>query len=91
MPRESNIQTRLIQGAHRIGCVADKVVSKSRRGWPDVFIAKAGRVVLVETKTDVGRLSEHQKNVHTKLKSAGVETHVIRTIEQVQALLDSLH
>jgi hypothetical protein len=89
MSREANLQAEFIKSARRRGIFAEKLVSKSARGWPDVFLARDGRVVLVETKTPVGRLSLFQQNTHRKLKSAGVEVYVAHTAEECRALLDS--
>lgn len=51
------------------------------RGWPDFEIIANGRVLLIELKTEKGRLSRDQLNLHKRLSDTGTAVHVCRTIE----------
>lgn len=50
----------------------------STPGWPDLTIWRPGRLLLVELKTDRGRLSPAQREVIGSLRDAGVDVRVWR-------------
>lgn len=51
-----------------------------RAGAPDLIVVVPGRVLFVEIKTQVGRLSPDQRAYHKTLSSLGIETAVIRSV-----------
>jgi hypothetical protein len=51
-------------------------------GWPDLALIQAPQFMLVELKTDEGRLSRHQKNVLSALHECGLEVHVWRPSDE---------
>lgn len=56
-------------------------VQDSRRsapGWPDLVLLRPPSVLLVELKTDHGRLSAAQRQVLDALATCGLEVHVWR-------------
>lgn len=63
-----------------------RTIGKGRRwttgtsvsGWPDLAIWGNSRFLLVELKTDDGKLSTEQDDVLESLRAAGVEVHVWR-------------
>ncbi len=55
-------------------------------GWPDFELYYNGRVLLVEFKTIIGRLSDNQKIVFADLQLQGFPVHIIRTFEEFQTL-----
>lgn len=48
------------------------------KGWPDLVLAKRGRVVFAELKSDAGRLDDAQTAVLDTLREAGAEVFVWR-------------
>lgn len=58
-------------------------------GMPDWLVAHAGRTLWLELKTDVGRLSAAQKLCHERLRRAGHQVQVCRSIFDVIDALDS--
>lgn len=48
------------------------------KGWPDLLLAKRGRIVAAELKGANGTLEPEQRDVLDWLRLAGVETHVWR-------------
>lgn len=67
-----------------------KFVSPGRRGVPDRIIIAKGYVVLVETKSKIGHLSEIQKVRIKEILDRGGEVHVINTRCGVDDLIDDL-
>lgn len=47
-------------------------------GFPDLVLARGGRVLFVELKTDRGRLTGHQQAWHEQLRGAAVEFYLWR-------------
>ena len=58
-------------------------------GWPDFELYYNGRVLLVEFKTIIGRLSDNQKIVFADLQLQGFPVHTIRTFEEFQVLINN--
>ena len=56
-------------------------------GMPDVIAVKDGRWLLLEVKTSKGRLSESQQDFHQLATAYGVQVHVVRSIDDVEALV----
>lgn len=50
----------------------------STPGWPDLTLWRPGQLLLVELKTDRGRLSPAQREVIGSLQDAGVDVRVWR-------------
>lgn len=70
----------------RKGWLYEKVISASRRGWPDRFCAKAGRVVLLEWKRYPEEPSPQQKARHTELREQyGIEVVWFNNLEAAKA------
>jgi len=87
MTTERVLQQKVLQYFKQNSILAVKTDSTSTRGWPDLtVILPTGEVHFVELKTKTGRLSEHQKRIHADLENQGANIHVIRTLEQAQAL-----
>lgn len=59
-------------------------------GFPDLVLAHPQRgVIFAELKSSIGKLSDHQADWITVLKSAGAEVYVWRpaNLEQIKAIL----
>lgn len=87
---ESSVQARLMRKAQGMGWYAMKTVGQSRNGFPDVFLAKHGHVVLVEVKTLTGVESHSQVREARKLTKAKVDVWVVYGNPGVDTLLRHL-
>jgi hypothetical protein len=54
------------------------VQGNSGRGWPDLFCVRDGRALALELKTEKGRVSPEQTAWLEKLRTAGIEAHIVR-------------
>lgn len=61
-----------------IGKVRKHVTATSIIGWPDLLAWRPGRIVAMELKSDVGKVTPEQQAVLESLNAAGVESRVIR-------------
>jgi hypothetical protein len=51
---------------------------RSDEGWPDLVLVRVPELVVVELKTDTGRLTAAQNEWLRRLAECGLETHVWR-------------
>jgi hypothetical protein len=57
-------------------------------GWPDVGVVLPGGTTLwLEFKSRRGRLSPAQCHVHDRLRALGAEVFVVRSLEDIEAVL----
>lgn len=84
---ESDIEQRHSKDAEAEGWFVDKIMRTSRNSFPDRFYAKAGRVVLIEWKSEDGVLSPQQRLRHKQLRDAGVEVYVTNDVRQANRIL----
>jgi hypothetical protein len=73
--------------AQRRGWLEVKLVSPSRRGWPDRFYARRGVIVLAEWKLPGEGPTPQQAKVHRDLRRHGVAVHVFHTLEEAMEVL----
>lgn len=69
----SDIQAPAIEFAKLRGWFIEAIQSKSRKGFPDTFAARKGRVVLCEFKRPGQKPNAQQQLRHQQLQAAGVE------------------
>lgn len=65
-------------GRTKRGKYGVQVTGKLGKGWPDLVLAKPGRLVAAELKSANGKLTDEQTEVLGWLQLAGIETHVWR-------------
>ena len=58
-----------------------------RAGWPDILIIYRGRAICIELKSEKGRLSPAQKDLHPRLQLAGALVYTATRIEHVEGFL----
>lgn len=68
-----DIEQPLFRFLRAHGWICEKVISLSRRGWPDRFVARKGRIVLVELKAPGKEPTQQQYKRHRELREHGVE------------------
>lgn len=97
---EGKLEDRDRTLAKAAGWFVEKIMRAARKGFPDRFYARAreedvckvcgrGRVMLIEWKTPDGRLDENQKIRISELRAAGVEVHVVNSIEEAQRIREA--
>lgn len=84
---EKDIERKAVQAARERGWLCYKFASPAHRGVPDRIFIKDGRVVFVEFKTPKGRLIKLQERELARLRDAGCEACVARSVEEVLAVL----
>lgn len=85
---EATIERHLVEGVKKLGGMCLKFVSPSMPGVPDrLIITKDGKVIFVELKTEVGRLSKIQKYVTGEMLKRGADVRVVKGLEAVKQLL----
>lgn len=92
---EAQFQAQVLQLAHLCGWRSMTVrpsvgrrggrpawqTTTSIAGWPDACLWRPGQLLLVELKTDRGRLSPAQREVIGSLRDAGVDVRVWRPVD----------
>jgi hypothetical protein len=58
-------------------------------GMPDIGVVNIGRIVWLELKSRKGRLSSAQSYCHERLRNAGSQVYVCKTLEDVATALDA--
>lgn len=86
---ESDLEEKAMAYAVRRGWYEIKIEKASRKGFPDRFLARKGRVILIEFKKpgEVESTSRNQKKEHRDLAAHGVEVFTVDSMEQARELL----
>lgn len=88
--REKTIESYLIEQCKAHGFMTLKFIS-SLTGVPDRIVIGGGHTVFVELKRPKGNdLSERQKIVIDKMRAAGADVQIIRTLSQVDQLMTTM-
>jgi hypothetical protein len=85
--RESKIQTDIRLSLVKSGWIVNKIITCSMKGWPDLFIARNGRVVLIEAKQPGEKPRPLQAYRHAQLRKEGIEVIVAESRADVAHLL----
>lgn len=84
--REVQVERLASQYAVARGWFEVKIMQTSRRGFPDRFYARDGRVVLVEYKAPGRKPTPQQEKRHRELREHGIEVHVIDNLQDAYDL-----
>jgi hypothetical protein len=89
---ERNLQRYLIISAELHDIFCRKVQAIGHVGFPDMFLARNGRIVLVELKspTGRGRLSKKQGREIERLKNVRINVYVIDSYEGAADVIKNL-
>lgn len=60
----------------------------SKKGFPDILVIKAGKIIGIEVKTATGKQSKEQKDIENKFKQHGQEYFVVRSLDEVIEILN---
>ena len=95
--RESELQRAIVQVLAYAGWLVIHIPNQSTRGrqrWsglkpgaPDLVAVRHGRVVFLEVKTEKGKVSEKQSEVHDLLRLHGMEVRVVRDADDIMDLV----
>ncbi len=80
-----DIEQPLFRYARTRGWLCEKVISLSRKGWPDRFFARNGRIVLCELKAPGREPTDQQYARHRQLRDKGVEVVWFDNLEAAKA------
>ena len=79
----SRIQGSFYKAMGRYDCTSVK-------GLPDIIVIKDGMFIGFEVKTATGRQRETQKEAQAKIEKAGGKYFIVRSVDEVKDILDSL-
>ena len=95
--KESDLQRAIVQALSYAGWLMIHIPNQSTRGrqrWaglmpgaPDLVAVKHGHVVFLEVKTEKGKVSEKQSEVHDLLRLHGMEVRVVRGLDDIADLV----
>lgn len=85
--RETEIEQPARDYAVSRGWFADKIMRTGRRGFPDHFFARKGRVILIEFKRPGEPPKSQQVIRHRELRDHGVEVFVVDNLEKAREIL----
>lgn len=89
-PREANLRAGVLRAITQRGGWALATTGVAEGGVPDVVGAYRGHPLALELKTPTGKLSPRQRR-HLRLAAdAGAQAHVVRSLHQLHAILDTL-
>lgn len=93
MAAENSIEQSFIRWCKREGYTRFKLALNTGRGWPDDAVLLPGNVVCwIEFKGTQGSLSPQQEFMHRKMRSAGHDVFICRSLEEAkEAVRKVLH
>lgn len=87
-PRESDIETRLVERVAECGCVAEKFSSPNKRNVPDRIIWFGwGEACFVECKAPGKKPTPGQLRDHARRRAAGYRVYVVDSFMGVEQFL----
>lgn len=84
---EADIEETIAVEAEEAGWFVRKLTWIGVTGAPDRLFAFGGRTVFVEFKAPHGRVSVRQMREHDRMRRAGMEVHVIDSVEMGRRVL----
>ena len=88
MGPEAKIQTAILKylkGLPDTWCF--KVMSANINGVPDLAVCHKGQAIFFEVKSPTGKVSPIQAVQIDRIKAAGGQAHVVRSVDEVKSLL----
>jgi hypothetical protein len=88
---EREIQKQIIDHCEDMGALVFRMNAGSRnynnkqapKGTPDLFVVLNGKAAWIEVKTETGKVSEAQEEMHTRLINMGQRVIIARSIDDV--------
>ena len=69
------------------GWIAEKIMRTGRKGFPDHFFARSGRVLLIEFKRPGELPNRQQLKRHRELREHGVEVFIVDNLDEAKRIL----
>ncbi len=86
MAQESKLQKKVRTALKRKGWLVNKIMLCSQNGWPDLYILKNGRTVLIEMKAAGKKPEPLQLYIHAQIRLHGGEVYKVDRWEDYLAL-----
>lgn len=88
---EREIEQRMVKEVKKRGGLCYKFVSPNNPGVPDrIVITPTGRVIFVELKTEIGRLSRIQQWQRSEIQKRGADIRVIKGWDAAKAFIEEV-
>ena len=88
---EKRVERLLVEVVKRFGGMCLKFVSPGTSGVPDrVVILPDGKIIFVELKTDVGKLSKIQEHTISEMKKRNADVRVLYGLKDVKAFIEEV-
>jgi len=87
--KEADLQRAIIKALEAEGCYVVNVVVAGRAGTADLIVCKDGRFVALEVKAPTGRPTALQLHELDRVRTAGGEAAVVRTVAEAIASLSA--
>ncbi len=84
---ESKTERDAMDYAESRGWWQDKVMRTSKGSFPDRFLARNGRIILIEFKKEGEPPRPKQAKRHRELRAAGVTVHVVDSLADAKRIL----
>lgn len=81
---EQQIQSKILKYLTDQGYYAVKVISANKAGTPDILACVHGHFIAIEVKSEKGRISPLQSYHLLKIRDAGGEAWVVRSLEELE-------
>ena len=85
--RETEVEGPARDYAKSRGWYADKIMRTGRKGFPDHFFARQGRIILIEFKRPLEEPTIQQLKRHKELRAHGVEVFVVDNLDDARRVL----
>lgn len=87
--KESTIEQKLCKSLRLLGYLTPKL--ENLPGWPDrLIVGNWGKSVYIEFKTETGRLSKKQKEIHAELIKRGHKVVIAREDTKVTDIIRAM-
>lgn len=60
-----------------------------KKGYPDIEVIVSGRTIRFEVKSINGRVEPLQESTISRIKKAGGEAYVVRSVDEVKKIIDN--
>ena len=85
--KEQFIQKKILNYLEDDGYYCLKLAKTNKNGIADIIAIKPNRVFFVEVKSEKGIVSELQKHRIEELKQNGIQTLVVKSLDELKSLL----
>lgn len=87
MGEESDLEVKFWRRAEALGWFTFKIMQANKRGVPDRFFARAGRLVFIEVKRFGKDATLQQALRHQEMRDHGCEVYCVDNLEEALAIL----